>query len=154
MVRFMIQTSKFRFSFLILAVVGIGLLMKPSSVAQAQTEPEWPTGVIGGLQHAGAVHFYAQPGTLDVGVYKRDSAGNTADRSLVAILTGPDGTVHDRLKLVSPPEQRGKAGPLQQGKLQASVKHAGVYTLLISSNQDTYMRAQRWGFSTNASQYM
>jgi len=123
-----------------------------TSVAHAQ---DWPTGVIGGLQHAGAVHFYMQSGTLDVTIYKRDSAGTgKADRTMKAFLCGPDGTVLDRLVLPSAELEEGKAGALQQGNLQAKITRAGIYTLLVTMNQDQYVRLISWGFSTNAQKFV
>lgn len=109
------------------------------------------THTVDGLQHTGAVHFYAQPGPLQIDLWKNDAPGNKADRSLTAILTGPDGTEHDRLKLVTPtdkPDQR------LEGRLQAQVVRAGIYTLLLSANQDQYLSAQTIGFSTNATQFV
>ncbi len=133
-----------------LSILTLLIFMLQSNLSQTVAAPS-PLQGAEGLQHAGAVHFYAQPGPLDIILWKQDAAGNTTDRTLTAILTGPDGTVHDRIKLFSKPDQ-----PSQrlEGALKAKVVHAGIYTLLVSSNQDQYIRAQTWGFSTNASQYM
>lgn len=133
-----------------LTVLALLVSVLFNCVAAARAAANAPYGA-DGLQHAGAVHFYAQPGTLDITLWKRDAAGNTADRTLTAILTGPDGTIHDRLKLITPPD---KPEQRLEGKLQARVIRPGIYTLLLSANQDQYLRAQTWGFSTNAAQYM
>jgi hypothetical protein len=66
---------------LLMTICCVTLLANPI-ISNAQ---EWPAGVIGGLQHAGAVHFYMQPGTLNVTLYKRNSAGTgSADRTMKA----------------------------------------------------------------------
>jgi hypothetical protein len=136
---------------LLMTICCVTLLANPI-ISNAQ---EWPTGVIGGLQHAGAVHFYMQPGTLNVTLYKRDSAGTgSADRTMKAFLCGPDGTVLDKLVLPSAQLEDGKSGPLQQGQLQAKIKRAGIYTLLVTMNQDQYVRLVSWGFSTNADKFV
>jgi len=118
-----------------------------SPINAAPTAPQ----AVEGLQHAGAVHFYAQPGPLNVTLWKQDTPKNETDRTMTAVLAGPDGTIHDQLKLYSKLDQ-----PTQkiEGKLKAEVVRAGIYTLLVSANQDQYIQAQTWGFSTNATQYM
>lgn len=134
-----------------MTICCVTLLANPL-IANAQ---EWPAGVIGGLQHAGAVHFYVQPGTLNVTLYKRDSAGtSTADRTMKAFLCGPDGTVLDKLVLPSAEVAPGKSGPLQQGTLQSQISRAGIYTLLVTMNQDQHVRQVSWGFSTNAQKFV
>lgn len=136
---------------LLMILFGVTLLTN-AAISHAQ---EWPTGVIGGLQHAGAVHFYMEPGPLDVTVYKRDSAGkSTADRTMKAFLCGPDGTVLDRFVLPSTEVAPGKPGPLQKGKVHANISRAGIYTLLVTMNQDQYVRLVSWGFSTNAEKFV
>jgi hypothetical protein len=104
-----------------------------------------------GLKHAGAVYFYAQPGTLNVTLWKHDLSGDPASRALTAVLAGPDGTIHQRLQLTAP---AGEAGRRVEATLQANVARAGIYTLLLSANSDQYLNSQVIGFSTNAAQYM
>jgi len=128
---------------------GLFILGQPAKAA------DWPDKVIGGLQHAGAVHLYAQPGMLNITLYKRDSAGrSTADRTMKAFLYGPDGTVYDQAVLPSQKIAPGVPGPMQQEQLQAKIDRAGVYTLLVTMNQDQYVRLVSWGFATNARQFV
>ena len=135
----------------LLAVCCVGLMFLTDQSKAA----DWPEGVIGGLQHAGAVHFYAQPGMLNITLYKRDSAGtSTADRTMKAFLYGPDGTIYDNAILPSQKITTGQAGPLQHQQLQAKIDRAGVYTLLVTMNQDQYVRLVSWGFATNARQFV
>ena len=137
---------------LLLLTICCVAMLTISTTSNAQ---EWPEGAIGGLQHAGAVHFYMQPGALNITLYKRDSAGTgTADRTMKAFLCGPDGTVLDRLVLPSAELAEGKAGELQQGKLQSEISRAGIYTLLVTMNQDQYVRLVTWGFSSNADKFV
>ncbi len=110
----------------------------------------WPEGIIGGLQHTGAVHFYAEPGTLEVKLYRQGVTGRgAADRGLTAILTGPDGTIHAEEKMSDPGREQ-----LQTVRLRAEVQHAGVFTLLLSANQDQYLTNQQIGFSSNVAKFM
>jgi len=98
-----------------------------------------------GLQHTGAVHFYAQAGELKLHIFKEDNkGGDPVNRILSAILTSPDGSVCDSAKLF------GKTSRA----LQTKVKQAGIYTLLISMNSDQYNRAVTWGFESNVGKYM
>lgn len=83
---------------------------------------------VDGLRHAGAVYFYAQPGTLIVTLWKRDLSGNPNERASTAVL--------------------------MEGTPQAKALRAGVYTLLLSANSDQYLSLQTIGFSTNAAQHM
>lgn len=110
-----------------------------------------PPSVVDGLRHVGAVYFYAQPGTLEITLWKRNLSGNPTERALTAILAGPDGTIFDRIQLVAPAS---KMSQRVEGALQAKVLRTGVYMLLLSANSDPYLSAQTIGFSTNAVQYM
>ncbi len=108
-------------------------------------------GGVDGVQHVGAVHFYAQPGTLNVTLWKRDASGTPIERALTAVLAGPDGKIHQRIQLIAP---AGEVGQRAEGTLQAQVARAGVYTLLLSANSDQYLQTQTVGFSSNATQFM
>lgn len=108
---------------------------------RAQTE----TWAVGGLQHAGAVHFYAQPGPLKIALFKTDGRrGNPINLTMIAHLTGPDGTVLDSVRIYRSGER----------VLTANIHAAGIYTLLLSMNADQYIQGVTWGFRTNASKYM
>ncbi len=110
----------------------------------------WPEGVIGGLRHTGAVHFYAKPGKLEVTVYRQGTAPRAgSDRGLIASLTGPDGALLAEAGLEDVQVQ-----PLQSVTLAAEVENEGVYTLFFTANQDQYLTSQQIGFSTNAEKFM
>ena len=125
----------------------IFLLTAFANHAKAAPSP----GGVDGLQHAGAVYFYAQPGMLEITLWKRDASGSPIERALTAVLAGPDGTIFKRIQLIAP---AGEIGQRAQATLQAKVLRAGVYTLLLSANSDQYLSAQTIGFSTNAAQYL
>lgn len=140
-----------------LRVIYLLLLSVLILTGTGRTQTNWPEGVIGGLQHTGALHIYAEKGTLRVDLYKQDLKTNTpVDRTATIFLAGPDGTIHATETLLSPPGQwDGGNGPLQHIRLSAEVSLPGVYTVFITCNNDPYLRkAQVWGFSTNAEQYL
>src|SRR5690606_15980453 len=97
-------------------------------------QSQWPSGVVGDLQHTGAIHMYAITGDLEITLYKRDLRTDVPiDRTNVIYLTGPDGTIHGKEIIFSPPGKwDGATGPLQQVTLRAKVVYPGVYTLLIT----------------------
>ncbi len=130
----------FRFLQLILV---FGVLSLSDQTAKGQDHLRIES--VEGLQHAGAVHFYAQPGELTVSIFKKDKkGGDPVNRIMSAILTGPDGSVCDSAKLYGAKDRQ----------LKVTVKHAGIYTLLVSMNGDQYVQAVTWGFKTNALEYM
>ncbi|NGF57739.1 hypothetical protein G5B00_14565 [Parapedobacter sp. SGR-10] len=136
-----------------ISIVLVLALYMGSAFAQSK----WPEGVIGGLQHTGALHMYALPGPLTVDVYKRDFKTDAKiDRTAIVFLTGPDGSVLAQERIASPPGQwEGKEGPLQHIRFVTDVVHAGVYTVLITCHDDPYLRRnQAWGFATNAHRYV
>lgn len=133
--------------------VRLTVLLMMSTGAVSVSAQSWPEGVIGGLQHSGAVHIYANPGPLAVDVYKRDLKTNTdIDRTATVFLTGPDGSILAEERIASPPGQWGnREGPLQHISFKVDILHAGVYTVLITGYEDPYLRrSQVWGFCTNA----
>lgn len=123
------------------AYIGYILVILSCKLVHAQAD----TGSVHGLQHTGAVHFYAQPGPLEIRVFKKDGdRGDPVNLTMTAYLTGPDGAVLDSARLYRSGEK----------KLAAPVHVAGIYTLLLSMNGDQYMQGVTWGFRSNASKYM
>lgn len=98
-----------------------------------------------GLQHSGAVHFYLEPGVVEIELFKEDRGGyNVVHQIMHASLVGPDGTTHGVVKIKGTRKER----------LRVDVEYEGIYTLFVSMNNDQYIRSVIWGFRTNAITYM
>ena len=121
--------------------IGLFLLLILCKFASGQTD----IYTVDGLQHTGAIHFYAQPGPLNITVFKKDgNRGTPVNLTMTTYLTGPDGAVLDSARLY------------QSGKrtLSATVDAAGIYTLFLSMNGDQYVQGVTFGFSSNVGKYM
>lgn len=124
----------------------IGTASKHESLAQTS----WPSGTISGLQHTGAIHFYVTSSNLEIELHQKDATKNR--RGLTAILTGPDGVIHDKKVLLTPENE--PVGTIQSATLKANNLREGVYSLLIISEHTRHLNEHTIAFSTNASLYM
>src|SRR5690606_12499554 len=73
------------------------------STVMSQAQNSWPEHTISGLQHTGAIHFYITEPNLVVNIHQKDTTRSR--RGLTAMLTGPDGIVHDKQLLLTPESQ-------------------------------------------------
>lgn len=113
-------------------------------------QSNWPDGVISGLQHVGAIHFYVTSSDLEILLCQKDATESR--RGLTAILTGPDGVVYHRETLLTP--ETDPPGAVQSVTIRVKGLSEGVYTLLIISERSRHLDEHIIGFSTNASHYV
>ena len=119
--------------------------------AARNTAPE-PELLFGGC---GGVYFLAEPGELEVEVYKRDTNRRGRHTELRAILVGPDRQVLQDVAIPDDGRGRGEGpGPLQRVKLSTRVEYKGVYVLNITVSQDRYGQEMVWGFRTSCPRYL
>lgn len=120
------------------------------STVTSQAQNSWPEHTISGLQHTGAIHFYITEPNLVVHIHQKDATRSR--RGLTAMLTGPDGVVHDKQLLLTPESQ--PLGTLQSATIQAENLREGVYTLFIISERSRHLDEHTIAFSTNASKFV
>lgn len=137
---------KFFSIFSLIWALSVGIGHNNYSLAQNT----WPSGTVSGLQHAGAIHFYVTSSNLEVNLHQKDATKNR--RGLTAVLTGPDGVVHDEKVLLT--SENEPIGTIQSATIQANDLREGVYTLFIISEYSRHLNEHTIAFSTNASLYM
>lgn len=97
-----------------------------------------------GLKHAGGVHFYPSIGAFEVTIFKEDGKGDPINQIMHATLFGPDGSSLDSMILYGNTEKT----------LKVSIEEKGIYTLLVSMNNDQRISTVKWGFKTITPLYM
>ncbi|MEW6357617.1 MAG: BNR-4 repeat-containing protein [Planctomycetota bacterium] len=106
------------------------------------------------LGGCGGVYFLPDPGELVVEVMKQDR-NRKGQTNLRVILFGPDRQVLDEVWMPDDGKAPGSGpGPVQMIRLSATVKHTGVYGLMITSAFDRYGDQALWGFRTNCPRYL
>lgn len=146
------------------SLLGLGFGADRCAAADAEAKPhredalngptdqaQSPPLMIGGC---GGVYFLAEPGPLEVEVFKRDrNSGRHTE--LRAILVGPDRRVVDEKHIPDDGRPRGSGlGPARTVKLNVDVPRKGVYALNVTVSQDRYGTAMVWGFRTNCPKFL
>jgi len=117
-----------------------------------QNDTPQPELLFGGC---GGVYFLAEPGELEVEVFKRDTNRRGRHTELRAILVGPDRRVRQEVAIPDDGLARGKGlGPLLSAKLSTRVERKGLFALNITVSQDRYGEEMVWGFRTNCPNYV
>ncbi len=115
----------------------------------AEPEMPWEIGGVGGA------YLLAEPGELEVEVFKRDL--NLRDRGMDvrAMLVGPDRAVLDEAEI---PHAGGAAGDppgrVQRVVLRTQVDRPGVYAMMITAAGDRHGLNIGWGMRANAAAYV
>ena len=105
----------------------------------------WAAGGVGGA------HILAEPGELEVEVFKRDLEVRDRGVELRAMLLGPDREILDKVVF---PRGEGSSGAVQREVLRADVDYPGVYALSIADLDDRHGLNVAWGMRTNAGAYV
>lgn len=111
-------------------------------------DPEMPWSTIG----AGGVHLYAEPGLLEVRIFKRDqnSSQNTRTEMQVLLLS-PDREVLER---VSIPAYEGEStdgkNPVQTAVLRTRVEYPGIFFVHLLFPGNRHGMHVEWSIETNA----
>ena len=124
--------------------------LAPGLLGAAQDAPREPELLLGGC---GGVYFLAEPGELEVEVFKRDGHRRGRHTELRAILVGPDRRVLQEVAIPDDGRSRGPA-PLQRAEMSTSVERKGVYALSVTVSQDRYGQEMVWGFRTSCPRYL
>jgi hypothetical protein len=106
------------------------------------------------LGGAGGVYFLAEPGELQVQVFKQDRNRGRVLTHLRAILFGPDRQVLQEEWLKDDGVRKGKPGEPQMVLLTAKVPAKGIYGLNITVSEDRYGGEAWWSFRTNCEKFM
>jgi len=124
------------------------LALGPAGATQAA--PSEPDLLFGGC---GGVYFLAEPGELEVVVFKRDLNRRRRHTELRAILVGPDRSILHEAAIPDDGAQQ-SPGPVHSAKLSARVERKGVYALNVTISQDRYGENAVWGFHTSCPLYL
>jgi len=126
-------------------------LVSWAAAAKPQLPKEEPL-LMGGC---GGIYILADPGLLEVEIFKRDLNRRGAPTELRAILAGPDRMVLKEVCIPDDGKPRGKGpGPLQSVRLSYPVTRRGVYVVNVTVSNDRYGTDIRWGFRTTAKKYL
>lgn len=134
---------------IVMGVVG-SVVLVCSGWGQARAEDgrsmPWAIGGTGG------VYLLVEPGELRIELFKRDRNVRGARGTVMrAILAGPDREVLADVTIPSTGGSTGDPpGPIQQQVLTASVQHAGVYALNLTTQGDRHGLNVEWAIRTNA----
>ncbi|MBT5605929.1 MAG: hypothetical protein HOJ57_08315 [Lentisphaerae bacterium] len=99
----------------------------------------------------GGLFLYPERGELVVDVQRWKRTSKDRDTHLRAVLFAPDRSVLHDVLLPGPGD--GKPGS-QRVRLTTTVRHLGVYGLVITSPEDRYGEYTHWGFRTNCPKYI
>ena len=111
------------------AIACVLLCFVPWALAHAGEEMPWAAGGVGGA------YIVAEPGELEVEVFKRDLDVRDRGVELRAMLLGPDREILDKAVF---PRGEGSSGPVQRKVLRADVDYPGVYALSIADLDDRH----------------
>ena len=134
---------------IVMGVIG-SVVLVCSGWGQARAEDDrsmpWAIGGTGG------VYLLVEPGELRIELFKRDRNVRGARGTVMrAILAGPDREVLADVTIPSTGGSTGHPpGPVQQQVLTASVQHAGVYALNLTTQGDRHGLNVEWAIRTNA----
>ncbi len=108
------------------------------------------------ISGTGGAHLLAEPGELEVTVFKRDlNLRGATGTDLHAILAGPDREVLDEIRLPSSGGAAGDPrGPVQSEVLRAEVERPGIYVLMITTRGDRHALNIEWAIETNATAWV
>ena len=130
----------------------LACILASTITGAAQDEALKPELLFGGC---GGVYFLAEPGELEVEVFKRDTNRRGRHTELRAILVGPGRRVRQEVAIPDDGLGKGKGlGPLSSAKLSTRVERKGLFALNITVSQDRYGEEMVWGFRTNCPKYV
>ena len=112
-----------------------------------------------GIQTGGAVYFDAEPGPLEITVWKRDQvARRDWNQTMRLTLVSPDRQIVAEAVIPDFPSERmdrsREWSDAQSVTLSVDVPMKGVYMMLVTIDNDSYGRGILWTFTTNAQRYV
>ena len=106
------------------------------------------------LGGCGGVFLLPEPGELVIEIMKQDR-NKRRPGNLRAVFFGPDRQVFDDVWIPDDGQKIGGGeGPVQTVRLATTVRHRGVYGVMITSADDRYGDEVLWGFRTNCGKAM
>ncbi len=106
------------------------------------------------LLGAGGVYFLAEPGELQIELFKQDRSRRDIQSHLRAILVGPDRAVLAEGWLKDDGAGKGAPGAPQSLRFTVPVAAKGIYGVNITVSQDRYGTEAWWGFRSNCPKYL
>lgn len=121
-------------------------------VRSAENAPDSEPALFGGC---GGIYLLAEPGPLDIDLFKRDRNLRGTPSELRAILFGPDRAVLAETNIPDDGRpMRGGMGPMQTARLSAKVARRGIHGVMITISGDRYGENAVWGFRSSCPQYV